>query len=105
MSKDFFLTKKETSVKLDEFKDYDLENESDTKACGLKESSESTFLKRSNDFYKNLSFLFSKRDDTRNPVAKVCKDLEKNFSSREISFLLSKSILINLMEQDKKENK
>lgn len=103
MSKDFFLKKKETSIKLDEFKDYDLENELDTEACGLTSKSESTFLKRSNDFYKNLEFLFSRRDDNRNPVAKVCKDLEKNFSSREISFLLSKSILINLMEQNEKK--
>ena len=101
MSKDFFLKKKETSIDLDKFKDYDLKNELDTEACGLTSQSESTFSKRSDDFYKNLEFLFSRRDDDRNPVAKVCKDLEKNFSSREISFLLSKSILINLMEQNK----
>lgn len=85
---------KRKSVKLPEpgeFKKGDLD---DLGACGLSSSklSKNDLLKRNEDFFEIVKTDLSENEDD-NPVAIVCERLEQNFSSREISFLLAKTMI------------
>lgn len=101
---DFFNRKKINKPKFEEF---DLTKESDLEACGLEKKGES-FINRNNSFFESLKKHMNV-ESPDNPVGAVAKQLEDHFSTREISFLLAKSILIQgLREQqntDKKMNK
>jgi hypothetical protein len=110
MAEDFFLKRKQTpSIEIDKYSDYSNTNiESDLQSCGLSDSSESTFGKRNELFFDELKDILDSAGKIENPVAIVSNSLEKHFSIREISFLLSKSILKNVLldlkEQEKENN-
>ncbi len=110
MAEDFFLKRKQTpSIEIDKYSYYSNANiEDDLQSCGLSSSSESTFNKRNELFFDELKDSLDLAGKSENPVAIVSSSLEKHFSVREISFLLSKSILksvlLDLKEKEKENN-
>jgi hypothetical protein len=100
MSKENFFKRKEEidALNIPDPLEYDMQNESDLIACGL---SEENFKERNNNLFKDLDVDINQE----NPVATVCKRIEKTFSKREISFLLSSTILNDFFEQMSNENK
>tara|TARA_R110002049_G_scaffold116934_1_gene269799 strand:- start:204 stop:518 length:315 start_codon:yes stop_codon:yes gene_type:complete len=103
MKKQDFFDKEERKVlEISKFTDFDHDNESDADACGI-DSKDSSFYERNNRFFDDLQETFNGETNNGNPVSITCELLEKNFSSREISFLLSKSIITESLLTKKKE--
>jgi hypothetical protein len=88
---DFFDKEEKKVLDISEFTEFNHNEESDTKACGLNPKS-STFNDRNDVFFAELKDMFSGKN-SGNPVSCTAECLEKNFSTREISFLLAKSII------------
>lgn len=96
---DFFERKEKKQLKISDFTDFKHDEELDTSACGLN-SDLSNFESRNNLFFDELQSIFNGKFEG-NPVSIVAECVEQNFSSREISFLLSKSIMSDLIENSK----
>jgi len=102
MAEDFFLKRKSTSVEIDGYsKEYDSSNEDDKLACGLI-SEGSTFGDRNIVFFEVLQDNMAKAEPGTNPVAIVSSCLESHFSTREMSFLLAKSVIGTISKDDEK---
>lgn len=103
MAEDFFLKRSKTSetTPIDSFGDYDHKNEDDLASCGLAESSKSTFDNRNDNFFERMKSALESNDRDVNPVSTVSRLLEAHFSSREISFLLAKSVVSSLIKEAK----
>jgi len=98
----FFERKKIAKPKFGEF---DLTKKSDLEACGLVKGDDS-FLIRNEFFNKSLRKFADDLEYNGNPVGTVAEQLEKHFSTREISFLLAKSMLVEgLREEEEKQLK
>ena len=92
---------KEAKIK-NNFGNFDFTKESDLESCGL-EKDGVLFVKRNHEFSKKISEELTKNENNdKNSVAIVAKLIEEYFSSREISFLLSKSFL-NIVFSEKTE--
>ena len=98
MAEDFFLTRKHSSVKIDDYSDYKKDEEDDLVSCGIQPSGESTFDERNKLFFQKLKENLSTLEGS-NPVSMVSETIENHFSTREISFLLAKSVIVNMMDQ------
>lgn len=96
---DFFKRKEKKPLVISNFTDFNHNEESDTSACGIGEDL-SNFEKRNNNFFDELQGIFSGKFEG-NPVSIVAECVEQNFSSREVSFLLAKSIMSDLIENSK----
>ena len=88
---DFFDKEEKKVLNISEFTEFNHNEESDTKACGLDPKS-STFNDRNDVFFAELNDMFSGQN-SGNPVSSTAECIERNFSTREISFLLAKSII------------
>ena len=95
----FFERKEKKQLEISGFTDFNHNEESDTSACGIGKDL-SGFEERNNNFFDELQGIFSGKFEG-NPVSIVAECVEQNFSSREISFLLSKSIMSDLIENSK----
>lgn len=93
---------KRKSIKKDSIGYYNLEEENDAIACGLEDPKSSTFVKRNSEFFDKLNEVTSNGMEG-NPVAVVSEIIEERFNSREISFLLSKTILMRAFELESEE--
>ena len=97
---DFFERK---SIKKPTFGEFDLKNESDLASCGL-DAIGSNFAARNNSFFESLKTRLQSSNDVieagefENPVAVVAELAEQHFSSREISFLIGKTILNEMLQ-------
>ena len=95
---------KKTEIK-NNFGDFDFTKESDLESCGL-EKNGIFFTKRNHEFSKKISEELNENeinDKKMNNVAIVAKLIEEHFSSREISFLLSKSFLNIIFSEEQKQ--
>ena len=102
---DFFDRKKvkEEVISIPEAGEYDLTNfDNDLSACGITEVEN---LSARHEALFSTGFVVDSQRE--NPVATVCKNIEANFSKREIAFLLSKDLLLasynESVKQEKKE--
>lgn len=101
-----FFERKQTKEKVikSNFGNFDFTKESDLESCGL-EKDGVFFIKRNNEFSKKISEELHKNENSdKNSVAIVAKLIEEYFSSREISFLLSKSFLNIIFSEEKQLN-
>jgi len=85
---DFFKRKESVSVDLPVHGDYKLDDFSnDLTACGITDID--GFRERHEALFNNLII----DSDKENPVATIASKIEKNFTKRELAFLLSKDML------------
>lgn len=97
----FFERKEKKETKISKFNDFNHDHDSNFVACGLSEDDNESFVLRNKEFFDDLGVIFEKNSG-KNPISSIAECLEKNFSSREISFLLSKTIMSELIENSKK---
>lgn len=99
MTEDFFLKRKKApSIEIDNYSDYKKDEENDLASCGLQPADESTFNERNRLFFQQLKEGLATLEGS-NPVPMVSEAIESHFSTREISFLLAKSVIVNMMDQ------
>jgi|TARA_R110000764_G_scaffold120410_2_gene208152 hypothetical protein len=99
MAEDFFLKRKKApSIEIDDYSDYKKDEENDLASCGLQPADESTFNERNRLFFQQLKEGLATLEGS-NPVPMVSEAIESHFSTREISFLLAKSVIVNMMDQ------
>ena len=99
MAEDFFLKRKKApSIEIDDYSDYKKDEEDDLVSCGIQPSGESTFDERNKLFFQKLKEGLATLEGS-NPVPMVSEAIESHFSTREISFLLAKSVIVNMMDQ------
>jgi len=113
MSKDFFKRKETKAPELSLHNGYDLNlSKDDMGACGITDTSgfETRFDEMlevvGDSISKETSVLESEPDsEIRNIVGICCQVIESHFTKRELSFLMSKSILSDIIKQAREENK
>tara|TARA_R110002051_G_scaffold313144_2_gene388930 strand:+ start:111 stop:434 length:324 start_codon:yes stop_codon:yes gene_type:complete len=103
MAKANFFERKIAKVSTGEFSEFNHKEENDFIASGLKEDP-AGFQERNDAFFDDLNFIRSDKN-LGNPVSLITEAVERNFSSREIAFLLAKTIMVELIESAQKQAK
>jgi hypothetical protein len=103
---DFFKRKealdgKEKKVDISPHGDYDLSQEDNLESCGLGEASES-FRERNKKFAESI-IAIAKDETGSNRLGMISQSVEKHFSKREMSFLVSNFVLSDISKQIKED--
>tara|TARA_R110000824_G_scaffold148119_1_gene317644 strand:+ start:37 stop:360 length:324 start_codon:yes stop_codon:yes gene_type:complete len=99
MAKPNFFERKEAKIPVGTFSEFNHKEENDFTASGLSKDTEG-FQQRNDAFFDDMNFL-RKDENDGNPVSLVTESVERNFSSREISFLLAKTIMAEMLDSAK----